>query len=194
MAKTTKVEKADIVTARKAARARDSLAVRTMGWLSEAADQPQLISVCSATALIGMARRDRRLFATGMRMLAAELAATAIKGAVKRRIDRTRPRVDEDGGRYRMESGDGDDDSDTNSFPSGHTAGAVAVARVVARGYPRYGPAAYCVAAGVAAIQVPRCQHYPSDLAAGVIVGLAADVSVRIAERALDRATSIVLR
>ena len=61
-----------------------------------------------------------------------------------------------------------------NSFPSGHTAGAVAVAAVIGRCYPAHRVAAYASAAAVAAIQVPRCQHYPGDLGAGALIGIAA--------------------
>jgi membrane-associated phospholipid phosphatase len=47
----------------------------------------------------------------------------------------------------------------------------------VARRYPSAAVPAYIAAAGIAAAQVPRCAHYPSDIAAGVLVGLAAEAA-----------------
>ena len=75
-------------------------------------------------------------------------------------------------------------------FPSGHTAGAVAVARACARHYPPARAPAYAWAAGVAAAQVPRCAHYPSDVAGGALVGLAAEAAADRLLLALVRAGS----
>lgn len=174
MSPTTPVEKADKAVAETAASTRHSTVVRFLGWLSELADQPQLISICTGALLIGLATRNQRLARAGGRMLAAELLATGIKSAIKHRVDRTRPRVVEAGGDYAMQSGN----SDVSSFPSGHTAGAVSVARAFTREYPEHRVIAYGIAAAVAVIQVPRCQHYPTDLLAEALVGLAAEAVV----------------
>src|SRR4051812_17829790 len=153
--KTTEVEKADRRVAEAATPARRATTVRFLGWLSEAADQPQLISICAGTLALGLLTRNARLARAGARMLAAELLATKLKSAVKHRVDRTRPRVVEDGGHYEMRRGSSKD-SGENSFPSGHTAGAVTVARAFVREYPEHRMAAYGAAIAVAAIQVPR--------------------------------------
>jgi membrane-associated phospholipid phosphatase len=182
MAKRSKIEKADLKVAKAAASARQSWPVRLLGTLSELADQPPLIGFCAGLFAFGLVTRDRRLASAGGRMLAAELLATEMKSQIKHRVDRTRPRVAANGKTYRFEKGD-DHASGLNSFPSGHTAGAVAVARAYAREYPEYGALAYGAAAAVAAIQIPRCQHYPSDLAVGAAIGLVAEVSVHRAER-----------
>ena len=164
--------------------ARASPLVRLLGAVSEIADQPPLIALSAGTMLVGLFTRNPRLAQAGGRALAAELVATAIKGAIKRRIDRTRPHVVLDGGAYTMEPGDSAA-GEITSFPSGHTAGAVAVARAVARTYPDRAAAAYGAAAAAAVIQVPRAKHYPSDVAAGVVIGLAADWLVARSERLL---------
>lgn len=177
----SKVERAEVRAAKAAAPARETLPVRLLGAASELADQPPLIAICAATLAIGLAVRDRRLARTGARMLAAELVATGLKSFVKHRVDRARPHVVAEGGDYVAEPGHSHDGA-YNSFPSGHTAGAVAVARAVARDYPDHRAAAYTVAAAVAAIQIPRCRHYPSDLAAGAAIGVAAEAAVRVAE------------
>ena len=182
MGRRNPVEQADLKVARAVAPVRRSLPVRVLGKASELADQPPLITICAATMLWGLLRGNRSLANAGGRMLAAELVATALKSAVKHQVDRTRPRVVVDGGDYRLEHGH-DHAAEANSFPSGHTAGAVAVARAVARSYPDQRAAAYLGATAVAAIQVPRCQHYPSDLAAGAVIGLAAEAGIAGAER-----------
>ncbi len=187
MRKKTKIERADIAIAEAAAPLRHTPPVKALGWLSEIADQPQLISLCAATLAIGLATRNARLARAGGRMLAAELLATMLKSTVKHQIDRTRPRVSEDGGDYALQLGH-DHAPELNSFPSGHTAGAVAVARAFAREYPEQRNAALATAALVAAIQIPRCQHYATDLAAGALVGLAAEAMVDGAAALIERA------
>ncbi|WP_182084031.1 phosphatase PAP2 family protein [Aureimonas sp. ME7] len=166
------------------AEARHHPAVRFLGWLSEIADQPQLASVCGLTVLLGLVRRDERLAATGLQMLGAHALATFAKSCLKRAINRTRPKVAVEEGRYEMELGtsrNGDD----QSFPSGHTAGAVAVAGVVALRHPAAALPACALALGVSAIQVPRGKHYPGDLAAGVAIGVLASGLVLAVSKAI---------
>lgn len=184
MRKPTEPEKADIAVAHMAAPLRDTGVVRALGKASEIADQPPLITLCAATLAAGLILRDARLARAGGRMLAAALVATKLKSLIKHRVDRTRPHVIVDGGRYRATKGH-DHASAMNSFPSGHTAGAVAVARAFAREYPERAAGAYGAAAAIGAIQIPRSKHYPSDIGAGAIVGLVAETAVRLAERAI---------
>ena len=66
--------------------------------------------------------------------------------------------------------------------------GAVAVAGTFARDYPEYKVAGYAAAAYVALMQVPRCKHYPSDVGAGALLGLATAWVVNATDRAGDRA------
>ena len=61
------------------------------------------------------------------------------------------------------------------SFPSGHSAGAIAAARAFSREFPEYGAVAIGGAGVIAASQVPRCAHYPTDVAAGIAIGLVAE-------------------
>lgn len=156
---------------------------KLLGGISEIADQPPLIALSATVLAAGLMLRRRRLAEAGGRMLAAELVATALKSAIKNRIDRTRPHVEADGGRYRAEQGDSDE-SALNSFPSGHTAGAVAVSRAIGRVYPAARWPALTAAGAIASIQLPRLKHYPTDLAAGAAIGLVADAIVTVA---LDR-------
>jgi membrane-associated phospholipid phosphatase len=174
------IEQADVEVAKAVAPYRNSRTVRALGQLSELADQPPLIAICSATLAWGLLSGNRRLARAGARMLAAELAATAIKSVVKRSVDRTRPKLLVEEGRYELSAGTASE-GPINSFPSGHTAGAVTVARAFARDYPEHTTAAYAIAAAAAAIQVPRCTHYPTDIAAGTVVGWVAEIAVSAA-------------
>src|SRR3954465_1900472 len=137
MRKRTKAEKADIAVGDTVAPGRNNLIVRAAGQGSGLADQPPLITICAATFAIGLILGKGRMARAGGRMLAAELLATQMKSLIKHRIDRTRPPVRANGGRYKAAKGH-DHDSAMNSFPSGHTAGAVAVARAYAREYPEH--------------------------------------------------------
>lgn len=175
----TNIEQADRAIADAAAPVRHTTPVKVAGWLSEIADQPQLITLCTAVLLSGVIGRDRRLAVTGGRMLAAEVLATVMKDAIKHRVDRTRPEAVDDGTPYVMEPGRSRD-SDRNSFPSGHTAGAIAVASVIAGAYPHARVPAYGVAAAIALIQIPRSKHYVSDVAIGSVIGAAAGCLARV--------------
>lgn len=180
----TPLEKADVAVAQAAAPYQDTPAVKALGLVGELGDQPPLIALSVATLGWGLVARDRRLARAGARMLAAHLLATAVKNAIKTRVDRTRPFVLAEEGCYEMKPGR-KRGKESTSFPSGHTAGAVAVARAVAREFPERKAAAYGAAATIAAIQIPRCAHYPTDIGAGALIGLMAEAAVDVAARRL---------
>lgn len=177
------VEEADIAIAQSAAELQDRPLVKLLGEASEMADQPPLIAISLATLAAGLLLRRPVIAIAGARMLAAHAVATGIKAQVKRTIDRTRPYVLAEEDRYVIRKAEQSDDTRFNSFPSGHTAGAVAVAQAIARTHAPAALPARLWAAAIAVIQIPRCAHYPSDVAAGVAVGLAGDGAVRLAER-----------
>lgn len=167
--------RADRRLSRKAtASARDSRAVKVAAAIGEVADQPPLIALSLATIAAGAALRDPLVARAGIRMIGSHLLATAVKTAIKRRVDRTRPEAAGRGDRYTLEPG-GDNGHDLASFPSGHTAGIVAVTRSLARDMPATAPYGAAAALGVAAIQLPNARHYASDVAAGAAIGLAAE-------------------
>ncbi len=60
-----------------------------------------------------------------------------------------------------------------NSFPSGHTGAAFAMAAVLGARYPRLRLPFYTVAALIALARIGLGSHYPSDIAGGIILGLA---------------------
>lgn len=175
------VEEADIAIAEVAAEISDHPVVEVLGDASEMADQPPLIALSAVVLVAGLVMRRPTVAVAGARMLAAHLVATAAKTVVKRAVDRTRPHVLAEEDRYEVREGQSTHFR-YNSFPSGHTAGAVAVAEGLARTFPKAALPARLWATGIAAIQIPRCRHYLSDIAAGAVVGVAADRAVRLAE------------
>jgi undecaprenyl-diphosphatase len=177
----TRTEKADLKIAQAIGGWRDTALIRTLGTLSEVADQPQLYALCWGVIGVGLVRGDKRLRNAGLRMLAAEWLATKAKSAIKHRVDRTRPDVSVDGGPYHMARGSSHAHP-LSSFPSGHTAGAMAVATAFASEYPAYRLPAFAAASAIALIQLPRCTHYPSDIGVGAAIGLTAGGLVAKAE------------
>lgn len=159
---------------------------RDHAWLEPLADlgdQPQLRTLSVATIAAGLAAGRSSgwglpLARAGLRMLIAHEAATLAKNFVKHRIDRTRPRsLHRPGKDHRPRPGTSRAKEET-SFPSGHSAGAAAVARAFAREFPKHSAPAAGAAGTLALVQVPRCAHYPTDIAAGLAVGLAAEAVV----------------
>lgn len=175
------IEEADIAVATAAKELKDHPVIEAMGAASEMADQPPLIALSLAVLVGGLLLRRPAVATAGGRMLASHLIATKMKSVIKHSVDRTRPHVLAEENRYEMREGRSTEPQ-YNSFPSGHTAGAVAVAEALARTAPRAAWPARVWAAAIAAIQIPRCRHYVSDIAAGAVIGLVADRVVRLAE------------
>jgi membrane-associated phospholipid phosphatase len=151
--------------------------VKALSWYSEIADQPQLRALSGGLLVAGAVARSPRMMRAGARMLIAHELATFAKNFIKRRVDRTRPRTAEDEEDQKAELG-GSTEKEETSFPSGHSAGATAVAAAFSREFPEYRVPALG-AAGVAALaQIPRCAHYPTDVGAGIAIGAAAEAIV----------------
>ena len=179
-------EDADRRQAHRATRKEDGAFVRVAGKASELADQPPLIALSTVTILAGVAARRPMVLRTGVRMLASHLVATGIKTVLKNAIDRTRPsRAVKDG--YHVGKGSGADDTSLNSFPSGHTAGAVAIAQAVAAEAPLVALPLQAAAIGVGVLQPSRGKHYISDVLAGAAIGW---ISERMVDAALRRVST----
>ncbi len=182
------VEAADRGVTLKVAEQRDRPAVKAVGFLAEIGDQPQLVATSIGTAVIGLIARRPDMIRGGVRMLAAHAAATFVKSAIKSSVDRTRPEKAIEDGKAKFEPGDSDD-HDQTSFPSGHTAGAVAVARAVSRDIDGAGAPAAIITGMVAAAQPINGKHYLSDLVVGAAVGWIAEALV---SAVFDRVAPVV--
>ena len=165
---------------------RDTLAVKALTLVSDVGDQPQMLSLSGGVLLSGLVAGDRRLVRAGARMIAAHLVATGIKNFVKARVDRTRPRSAKGRNGHKPKLGRKDTKEET-SFPSGHSAGALAVARAFSRELPNHRGAALTGAGVIAFAQIPRCAHYPTDVGAGLAIGWLSELAVDRAARHLFR-------
>jgi undecaprenyl-diphosphatase len=168
---------ADVAVAQAVVPLRKKLPVRALSIFSELGDQPQARALSLAVLALGLLRREGRLVRAGARMLVAHEAATMTKNFVKRRVDRTRPRSRTNTESHKPRSGRNTEKEET-SFPSGHSAGAAAVARAYAREFPEHKALAYAGAGLVAVAQIPRCAHYPTDVGSGLAIGIAAESAV----------------
>lgn len=172
------IEEADKTVAQEAGRYRHHPVVRSLGAMSEIADQLPLSLVCGGVMVAGLLSDRPELARTGARMMTAHVLANSVKRAIKNRFRRTRPSVMLEGDDYVCEPGETEGGHDT-SFPSGHTAGAVAVAAILASDIPKAAVPAVLTAALIAGVQVPRAKHYPIDIAAGTLLGLSAAMLVK---------------
>lgn len=169
-----RVQRTDRRIARKAGRHRADPLVQTLGAISEVGDQPPLRAIGTAIVITGLVTGRRALALAGVRSLAAHSLATIIKSAIKHRVDRTRPHHWLNGGDYKARPGKSGDPA-LNSFPSGHTAGAIAMAAALGRDFPRLALPLNGAAAAIAAVQLPRGKHHLSDIMAGAVIGGAAE-------------------
>lgn len=172
-----KVEKIDRQVTHSVAKARHHPAMKVIGFLSEVADQPPLIAASVGTLAIGLATGRRDLARGGARMLASHLLATGAKLAIKNRIARTRPSAALDKGEHRFELCE-DGDHDETSFPSGHTAGAVAVTLAASREIEGVAAPGLAATAAVAVAQAPAGNHYLLDVVVGGAIGWATEAVV----------------
>jgi membrane-associated phospholipid phosphatase len=171
------VEKADAAVADAFLPAAGNGLVRGMGATSDLTDQEPLYAAAGAVIGTGLILRDERTIRAGTRLLASHLLATALRGVIKHMVDRTRPDVAAERGEYELSKGERFE-SDFNSFPSGHTAGAVAAARALGRHYPGSRGAWLGLAGAAAAAQVFRSKQYVTDVVAGAAIGFIAEEAV----------------
>lgn len=152
----------------------DHPAMRAVDLFSKLGDQPEVRTIAGFLLAAGVFGASDRLVRAGARMILAHEAATFAKDGIKSQIDRARPRSATSKRDKKVRKGKSTA-KEMTSFPSGHSAGAVAAARAFSREFPEYRSAALAVAAAVGLSQVPRRAHYPTDVAAGMLIGLAAE-------------------
>lgn len=145
---------------------------RAMGRLSTAANYSRLWVAEAAVLSSALGPRGRRAAVSGLASIA--LASAAVNLVAKPLAGRARPDRADDPGRataqVRMPR--------SRSFPSGHTASAVAFASGAARVLPQAGIPLRTMAALVSYSRVHTGVHYPADVVAGAVIGSAcADIA-----------------
>lgn len=152
---------------------------KALSAVEEAAEGTKLWwAAAAAMAWLG-GRPGRRAAATGLGALA--VAQLAANGVCKQLAGRPRPPVEW------VPHGEVADRPDSSSFPSGHSAAAVAFTAAVTPAWPAAGALCALPAAMVALERVQSGAHYPSDVAAGAAIGLASAWLTR-------RASAVCLR
>ncbi|HEX8839147.1 MAG TPA: phosphatase PAP2 family protein [Sphingomicrobium sp.] len=157
-----------------------SLPVKALGLFSKLGNQPELRLLAGGLMIAGTMAGNDRLVLAGARMMIAHEAATAAKDLMKTKVDRTRPRSANSREEKKPKKGN-HTAKEMTSFPSGHSAGAIAASRAFTREFPEYEAVAMAAAGVIAASQVVRCAHYPTDVAAGIAIGLAAEAATAAA-------------
>ena len=182
-----RIEEADVAAGLKLAERRHEPAVRAAAKMGELSDQEPLYAISAVVLVAGAVTGNKRLATAGARMLASAAAAAALKSLVKRSVTRTRPHVLMDEDRYETDVG-GSPDKPEQSFPSGHAAGGMAVARALTRVYPRAGAVGLGAAAMAGLTRVLKGAHYPVDVMAGAAVGLVSEMLVNRLARVIASA------
>ncbi len=157
---------------------RSALRFEHWGEMGESLTAAKFLASGLGTLVIAVAvavvdrRRWRRALVLAVVVVASGLGNSVLKMA----IGRERPsHLDQAPGHERVLSFHGPamglSNSTFQSFPSGHTASAFAAATCLAAFYPAAAPVAYAVASWAGLNRIVSHQHFPSDVAAGALVG-----------------------
>jgi undecaprenyl-diphosphatase len=115
------------------------------------------------------------------RVAAAILLAESISAALKEGLERDRPPVSNPDPEPLLHT------PSTFSFPSGHATVSFACATVLALAVPRLRWPLYALAAAIAWSRVYVGVHYPGDVLAGAVLGVAIATALRMLAGALRR-------
>jgi membrane-associated phospholipid phosphatase len=132
------------------------------------------LQLSAATVLLGLATHNTKLRDTGRDAVEASIFASGfITPAIKHVVGRSRPFANE--GAFAF-----DPFSNNESFPSGHSTNAFAVASVFAAHYDGWvvPTIAYTLATGVAVSRMNDNVHFASDVIAGAAIGTAVGRSI----------------
>ncbi|MGW5770468.1 phosphatase PAP2 family protein [Streptomyces longwoodensis] len=138
---------------------------KVLSAVEEAAESTKLW--CGAAGVMAWrgGRRGRRAAAAGI--AAVVVAQLVSNGVCKQVTGRRRPPKEW------IPHDEVEDRPDSSSFPSGHTAAALAFTAAVAPVWPSAGALCAAPAAAVAVERVQSGAHYPSDVVGGAAIGLA---------------------
>jgi undecaprenyl-diphosphatase len=149
-----------------------------MRRVSAAADYSRLSLACSAVLVLAGGARGRRAAASGL--LAVGITATAVNVLLKPLGRRERP----DREAAEVPSGRQVPMPISRSFPSGHTAAAVAFASGAGSVLPAASVPLHVLAGLVAYSRIHTGVHYPGDVVAGAVLGaVVADTTTAVLVR-----------
>lgn len=137
--------------------------------ITQAANYSQLwLLVAGMLASCGSAPEKR---AARAGVLAIVIAASVANGPAKLLVRRRRPRNEPGSALIDMPR--------STSFPSGHSASAFAFATATSRELPILAPVLVVLASAVSYSRVHTGVHYPSDVTAGAVIGIASGLLTR---------------
>ncbi len=143
-----------------------------LAWFSDIGDAlgrgRSLVLFSLALLAVGFSAKWPVARAAGLKTLIAHGVVAIVSNGLKHLIGRPRPKFMHAGTEQlgpSMASG-------FDSFPSGHTSASFAVAMVLARQFPKATWVALGVAVVVAMSRVLRGSHFPTDVAAGAVIGV----------------------
>ncbi|THA79276.1 phosphatase PAP2 family protein [Streptomyces sp. A0642] len=158
------VQRADRLVAQAAGWRIPARVGRVLSVAEEAAESSKLWCGAAVAMAVGGGWRGRKAAAAGLAALV--VGQLVSNGLGKQLADRPRPPKEW------YPHDETDDRPDSSSFPSGHTAAAIAFTAAVAPTWPAAGLACAVPAALVAVERVQSGAHYLSDVAAGAAIGL----------------------
>ena len=140
-------------------------------YVSNLSDLGEGIGWVAAGVALGCLGGERGRRAGIATSIAALGTTYIVQRILKPRFRRKRPWVDRDGLVVGVRTTDA-------SFPSGHSASSFAAATTLATFYPKAAPLVFALATGVGLSRVHLGHHFPSDVAAGGLIGVASGTLV----------------
>ena len=150
----------------------DQLTVPWMAFTSDMGDwigQGWRLTALSILLLVGAWAFERpTIKIAAIQSLIAHGVAALLANGLKHLIGRPRPKF--------VHSGDWQMTlswaSGLDSFPSGHSTASFAIATVLAKQFPLFGPPCIAIALFVALSRVLRGSHFPTDVLGGAVIGI----------------------
>lgn len=150
----------------------DQLTIPWMAFASNAGDWigegSHLMAISVVLLAVGWLFSKPTFKAAGIQTLIAHGIAALVSNGLKHLVGRPRPKFVHSGEWQFTPSWA----SGLDSFPSGHTTASFAVATVLAKRFPAFGPLCVSVAAFVALSRVLRGSHFPTDVFGGAVFGV----------------------
>ena len=150
----------------------EQLTVPWMAFTSDAGDRigegSRLIAVSVVLLAVGWSFSRSNFKTAGIDTLLAHGIAGLVSNGLKHLLGRPRPKFVHSGEWQFTPSWA----SGLDSFPSGHTTASFAVATVLAKRFPAFGPLCFGIAAFVGLSRVIRGSHFPTDVFGGAVLGV----------------------